>query len=201
MGYSVTGVMLMNMFGIPLAGSDICGFVGLSFAELCTRWHIVGAFQPFSRNHKMIYTPAELPWTYQGDYEPGISYMSIMRKAVFQKYSMIRYYYSSMLLQSLGTLTNNRKAFYKPLFFEFPEDLNAYQDIQYNIMLGGALKLSVNSDSIDQNRTNFYFPAGTWCNIVAPTEKCIKSTGQFIEMDSKAYDYYVHLRQGHLVPY
>lgn len=64
MGHSVTGVMLMNMFGIPLAGADICGFVSISFAELCARWHVVGAFYPFSRNHKMIDTPAELPWTY-----------------------------------------------------------------------------------------------------------------------------------------
>jgi alpha-glucosidase (family GH31 glycosyl hydrolase) len=26
MGYSVTGVMSMNMYGITMAGSDICGF-------------------------------------------------------------------------------------------------------------------------------------------------------------------------------
>jgi len=44
MGHSVTGVMLMNMFGIPFAGADICGFIGMSGAELCARWHVVGAF-------------------------------------------------------------------------------------------------------------------------------------------------------------
>ena len=100
MGYSVTGTMLMNMFGITLAGADICGFVSISFAELCTRWHTVGAFQTFSRNHKSIYTYAELPWTYLGEYESGITYMQIMRDAIFQKYSMIRYYYSNILLAS-----------------------------------------------------------------------------------------------------
>jgi len=26
MGYSVTGVMMHNVIGIPLAGADICGF-------------------------------------------------------------------------------------------------------------------------------------------------------------------------------
>lgn len=51
MGGSVTGIMMMNMFGIPLAGSDICGFGGNTNPELCARWHVVGAFQPFSRNH------------------------------------------------------------------------------------------------------------------------------------------------------
>ena len=51
MAYSVSGVMLMNMFGITLAGSDICGFIGDTTPELCTKWHLVGAFYPFSRNH------------------------------------------------------------------------------------------------------------------------------------------------------
>lgn len=54
MGYSVSGVMLMNMFGIPLAGVDICGFGGDTTPELCARWHMVGAFYPFSRNHNAI---------------------------------------------------------------------------------------------------------------------------------------------------
>jgi alpha-glucosidase (family GH31 glycosyl hydrolase) len=51
MAYSVSGIMLHNMFGITLAGSDICGFLEDTWLELCTKWHIVGAFYPFSRNH------------------------------------------------------------------------------------------------------------------------------------------------------
>lgn len=44
MGQSVTGSMMMNLFGIPLVGSDICGFVGDTDPELCARWYMVGAF-------------------------------------------------------------------------------------------------------------------------------------------------------------
>jgi alpha-glucosidase (family GH31 glycosyl hydrolase) len=44
MGYSVTGIMLQNMFGIPMSGSDICGFGGNTNDELCARWTIIGAF-------------------------------------------------------------------------------------------------------------------------------------------------------------
>jgi alpha-glucosidase (family GH31 glycosyl hydrolase) len=51
MGFSVTGVMQHNIIGIPLAGSDICGFIGDTNAELCARWYTLGAFYPFSRNH------------------------------------------------------------------------------------------------------------------------------------------------------
>uniref|UniRef100_S4RUH9 Glycoside hydrolase family 31 TIM barrel domain-containing protein n=1 Tax=Petromyzon marinus TaxID=7757 RepID=S4RUH9_PETMA len=51
MRYSIAGVMMMNIFGIPLAGADICGFIGDTNPELCARWHHVGAYYPFSRNH------------------------------------------------------------------------------------------------------------------------------------------------------
>jgi alpha-glucosidase (family GH31 glycosyl hydrolase) len=51
MGYSVTGVMMHNLLGITLAGADICGFIGDTNPELCARWHVVGSFYPFSRNH------------------------------------------------------------------------------------------------------------------------------------------------------
>lgn len=34
-----------------------------------------------------------------------------------------------MFLASLGSSENYRTAFYKPLFFEFPEDLQTYNDL------------------------------------------------------------------------
>jgi len=54
LAFSITGVMAHNMIGIPLAGSDICGFIGDTNAELCAWWYSVGAFYPFTRNHNNI---------------------------------------------------------------------------------------------------------------------------------------------------
>jgi alpha-glucosidase (family GH31 glycosyl hydrolase) len=42
MGFSVTGIMMQNIMGMPLAGADICGHIGDTNADLCARWYNVG---------------------------------------------------------------------------------------------------------------------------------------------------------------
>jgi len=39
---------------------------------------------------------------------------------------------------------NGTQTLFKPLFFEFAEDINAFENITYNVMLGDSLKLSIN---------------------------------------------------------
>lgn len=119
-----------------------------------------------------------------------------MRDAMRTKYHFLKYYYTG-----LANITAGGGAFYKPLFFEFPNDTSAYENQQYNVMLGPALKLSVNSDTLGQNTTDFYFPNGTWCNILNSSEPCVTyENSTTVTLDSKAYDYYVHLREGFIVP-
>ena len=137
--------MAQNIFGVPLSGADICGYEGNTTPELCARWHVVGAFQPFSRNYNSFLSSSQEPYEFSDDiYENTITYTDIMRNAIQTKYHFLKYYYTG-----LANITAGGGAFYKPLFFEFPNDTDAYKNQQYNVMLGPALKLSVNSDTLD----------------------------------------------------
>ena len=129
MGFSVSSIMLMNIFGIPLVGADICGFIGDTTPELCARWHVVGSYYPFSRNHNALGQLPQEPWQFTEVYEGSMTYLDIMKQAIKDKYSLIRYYYSYFFLASLGTNEFATQAFFKPLFFEFPDDILATQYI------------------------------------------------------------------------
>jgi alpha-glucosidase (family GH31 glycosyl hydrolase) len=126
--------------------------------------------------------------------------MLAMTEAIKIKYALIRYYYTQLYDLSL----KGSGTFYKPLFFEFPEDPNASQDITLNVMLGSALKLSINSKDISAPTTNYYFPQGLWCPLMGNTknEGCFiaPANGVSLNYPSGLTDYQLHLREGYIVP-
>ncbi len=64
--------------------------------------------------------------------------MSIIRTALRNRYSVIKYYYSRF--QDMHTFGGS---FFRPLFFEFVADPQAYKNLEINILLGDALKASI----------------------------------------------------------
>ena len=116
MGYSVTSIMSQSIAGVPMSGANICGFFGDTTPDLCARWYVVGAFYPFSRNHNNLGSVEQEPWSFKGEY------IGTIRKAMVTKLSLIRYYHSELLrINAVGG------TFYKPLFFEFPDENGAYE--------------------------------------------------------------------------
>lgn len=108
---SIPGSLTFNIFGIPLVGSDICGFGGTTTVELCTRWMQLGAFFPFSRNHNTIGSPDQDPPSL------GEPVVSASRDALLTRYELLPFLYTLFFLANRDGDTVMR-----PLSFEFPAD-------------------------------------------------------------------------------
>ena len=87
--------MKMGMYGMPQTGADICGFIGDTTPLLCARWTTMGVFYPFTRNHNNYPSIDQEPYRdiFKTEYETGVTYESIMRTMIRNKYHYIRYYY------------------------------------------------------------------------------------------------------------
>jgi lysosomal alpha-glucosidase len=191
MKMSVSGIMNYQMFGYSMVGSDICGFNNDSNDQLCSRWHVLGAFYPFSRNHNSIDAKDQEPFAI------GSLTLSSAKKALSIRYSLIRYMYTKLFLISL-----NGGSFFKPLFFEFYDDMRTYENIENKFMFGDAFiyypVYSENEDDIDA-----YIPNSNW-NSFPSLDNLItynpKSKGTDIKLSGKFDIIHLYLRGGYIIP-
>ena len=82
------------------------------------------------------------------------SYTALMGDVIKYRYNLIRYYYTQF-----EQISRDGGSFFKPLAFEWSNDPKAYLDTSNNIMLGSALKASIQvSDLTKLDTTDYYFP-------------------------------------------
>ena len=223
MAISVPGVMMMNMFGIPVVGADVCGFLGDTTPELCARWTKLAQFYPFARNHNDIHSKDQEPYQpmfnvpYPGSFNPATqkpyTYTELIKLAIEERYSFIPYLYSN-----IHEMYHNGGTYFKPLFHYCATDANCYKDIESNFMLGSGIKVGI-STKLGATEENFYFPRGSWCPMDL-TEECINRIyrdgsfkkfddkgklisqidGAYMPMPATADAAHVHFRGGNIVP-
>ena len=116
MRQSISGMIMFNMFGIPMIGADICGFFDDTTIELCSRWMELGAFYPFSRNHNTMNAKPQDPPSL------GEPVVSISRKYLQIRYSLLPYLYTlfykahkngDIVVNSLWMIWNNDAMIYE----------------------------------------------------------------------------------------
>jgi alpha-glucosidase (family GH31 glycosyl hydrolase) len=203
---SVKNTYEYNLFGLPFFGCDLCGFNGDAQGDLCTRWHQLGTLFPFARNHNQNATTPQEPFRFNQTFrvDDDTTYTDLIRTAIQNRYTYIRYYYSAF-----WNINEFGGSFFMPLFFEFPTDPNSYNDIERNILLGTSLKASIEVTRLTDGTTDFYFPLGTWCQLLPVATKnfqdgCIVSDGTLpssnVTFRTHMEDYYIHQRNGSIVP-
>lgn len=198
---SITGIYGYQVYGIPFAGADICGFIGDTNPELCTRWTNLGAFYPFSRNHADINSKYQEPFVDMFQVTPEgykESYTDMQRNAIRMRYSFLRYYYTN-----IHRMSQEGGVFWKPAFYDYPEDEKAYQNVTNNIYIGDALRLSpgIDVDSNGEYLTSnwFYFPDEIFAQFSFDTVSYIEGPVTK-ELPTRLNDINIHVRGGSILP-
>merc|ERR1712072_920130 len=146
----------MALFGVPMTGADICGFLDDTNEELCARWIEVGAFYPFVRDHSALNTiPQEL---YRWD-----SVAEAARNVLSMRYQMLPYIYTLFYnAHTSGELVT------RALWANFPSDARTI-GIDGQFMLGKALvapkTASVNGVALDASQIVFDGNSLTFVNL------------------------------------
>lgn len=122
----IPNIFNFQIFGIPFTGSSICGFSHDTSTDLCTRWHQLGAFLPFSLNFN---SKTSIP---QEPYSLGTLLKTSATTSIRLKYSLLLYHYSNMY-----NITRDGGMYITPMSFVYPRpsDLSIdYDDLHVNFI-------------------------------------------------------------------
>jgi alpha-glucosidase len=176
----------VSMHQMPMVGSDICGFNGNADPNMCARWALLGAFQPFYRNH------AELSSIHQEFYQWPIV-AEAAKKAISTRYKLLDYIYTALHRQvEDGTPMIN------PLFFLYPNDANTF-GIQDQWFYGDSLLISpVTADYSDT--VTYYLPNDTFYDYW--TYAKVQGQGANVTVSNLTYtDIPIHICGGSIIPH
>ncbi|KAG5059886.1 hypothetical protein AAZX31_01G074600 [Glycine max] len=184
--YSISTMLNFGIFGVPMVGSDICGFYPQPTEELCNRWIEVGAFYPFSRDHANYYSPRQELYQWQSVAESA-------RNALGIRYKLLPFLYTLNYEAHVSGAPIAR-----PLFFSFPTYTECY-GLSTQFLLGSSLMVS---PVLEQGKTQVkaLFPPGSWYSLLDWTHTITSKDGVYITLDAPLHVVNVHLYQNTILP-
>ena len=190
----LNGIFQFQIYGIPMTGDDICGFIWESSDKLCARWMSLGAFFPFSRNHNFIGNRGQEPYAYGED---SYTFKS-SKNALRTRYSLIRYYYTKLFKVSIG----EKGSFFRPLYFEYYEDDNTHEHMDESFMIGDTFLIyPVFKD--EEDNIEVYMPSDDWSKF--PSGDIYKSRREWyggkVRLSGEFGQLHIFMRGGKIFPY
>ncbi|CAL8083188.1 unnamed protein product [Orchesella dallaii] len=182
---SIIALLHFNLFGMPYAGSDICGFGMNSNEEMCTRWQQLGAFYPYSRNHNALGNIEQDPAVW------GPESRESTRRALLIRYTLIPYLYTLFFHHKTKGSTVVRA-----LFHEFTKDPVTH-GIDEQMMWGSGFLISpVLREGHDS--VTAYFPDARWYSYYDGAEVNVR--GAYTNLDAPFGFINLHVRGGNILP-
>ncbi|KAL4599776.1 hypothetical protein ACB092_11G151100 [Castanea dentata] len=184
--YSISTMLNFGIFGVPMVGSDICGFYPQPTEELCNRWIEVGAFYPFSRDHANYYSPRQELYQWESVAESA-------RNALGMRYKLLPYLYTLNYEAHISGAPIAR-----PLFFSFPTYTEVY-GLSTQFLLGSSLMVS---PVLEQGKSEVtaLFPPGSWYSLFDITQTITSKSGLNVTLDAPLHVVNVHLYQNTILP-
>ncbi|MBU3075207.1 glycoside hydrolase family 31 protein [Clostridium estertheticum] len=184
--FNIPVILGMGLSGVANQGCDIGGFYGPApEPELYVRWVQHGIFQPrFSIHSCNTDNTVTEPWMYP-------SYTKYIRDAIKLRYNLAPYLYSLLFEAS-----TKGSPIMRPLFYEFQNDTNTY-DESFDFMYGKSMLVASIYDKGITSR-KIYLPKG--CMWYDWYTKKMYEGGQTIEIETSIDKIPLFFRSGSIIP-
>ena len=187
--YRISIAQMMDfsaLFHMPMVGSDVCGFGANTTETLCARWAMLGAFNPFYRNHNGDTSISQEFYLWESVTQSAI-------KAIDIRFKMLDYFYTAFHQQTIDGTPS-----LWPVWFVYPNDTRAL-DIDLQFFWGNAVLVSpVTQENV--TTVDIYLPDDIFYDYNHDFS-IIRGNGSVITLSDIDYQTIpIHIRGGTIIP-